>query len=197
MTAFTDALAAAPPAGCTALYWLARLTLVNRQQDMALFDAGLRGGRSATRCSPVDPHARRQDVARRRQADGRRLAPVRRRPPRRRPDGAALPWHTLPRTVDGRRGRGRPRRLLPELLPSAVARIADTPLDELDDGRAGGARPLARGGRATAGRPAAAGASAVRADGAPGRAAGDDRRLPAYRLGADGAPALPTRCAAR
>ena len=53
-------------------------------------------------------------------------------PTRERDEGAALPWRTLPRTSaadDETPGD----RLLPELLPSAVARIADTPLDELDE----------------------------------------------------------------
>ena len=45
--------------------------------------------------------------------------------------GGTLPWHTLPRHVDGTEDDDNPV-VLPELLPSAVARIADTPLDELD-----------------------------------------------------------------
>ena len=45
--------------------------------------------------------------------------------------GAGLPWHTLPRVTAAEDAEpdGPP---LPELMPSAVARIAETPFEELD-----------------------------------------------------------------
>ena len=129
MTACAEALDAAPPSRRSALYWLARVTLVNRQQDLAVFDAVFEAV-FADAVLPVDPVARRQrtdtfdhteDV----------LAPVEGDPVG--GDlGAALPWHTLPR-ISATDGDGEDERALPELLPSAVARIADTPLDELDE----------------------------------------------------------------
>jgi uncharacterized protein with von Willebrand factor type A (vWA) domain len=127
LEAFSDALAAGHPARVTQLYWLARVTLVRRQQDLAAFDrvftavfedAGL----------AIDPHARRTGSETSGRDDdawhsvggtaGGEVA------------GGDLPWHTLPRTVAGEEHEG--GRALPELLPSAVARVADTPLDELD-----------------------------------------------------------------
>ncbi len=45
-------------------------------------------------------------------------------------EGSALPWHTPPRTVPNDEVADGPP--LPELLPSAVARIAETPFEELD-----------------------------------------------------------------
>ena len=160
MSAFTDALGAAPPAEVHRLYWLARLTLVHRQQDIELFD-GVFAARSATRCWRVDPHARRTGHG---APEPTADAPVpcrasRARRPAEGPACRGTPCRGLvrpTRTTDGS--------LLPELLPSAVARLAETPFDELDAARAGGARPVAGAARPTAGRPAAAGG--------PGRAGG-------------------------
>ena len=145
----------------------------------------------------VDPHARRTGAGRR--AGRRRRAGARAggsRPRRRRRRRRPALAHAAARPSRRRRS-ARTAALLPELLPSAVARIADTPFDELDARRAGGCS--AAGSRSRSHRwPTRrsrrhAGASVGR----PGGAAGDDRRVPAYRLGADGAPALPTRCAGR
>jgi uncharacterized protein with von Willebrand factor type A (vWA) domain len=126
---FTDALAVAPPAQVPALYWLARLTLVNRHQDLAVFDrvfdAAFRDTVLAT-----DPQARRTGVDADEAPDDV-LVPV---PGEAAAPGGAgdLPWHTLPRTVPADADDDAAGRVLPELLPSAVARIADTPLEELD-----------------------------------------------------------------
>lgn len=46
-------------------------------------------------------------------------------------EAADLPWRTLPRIGAGEEQAE--ERTLPELLPSSVARIADTPFDELDE----------------------------------------------------------------
>jgi uncharacterized protein with von Willebrand factor type A (vWA) domain len=127
LAAFADALAAAPPTTVRPLYWLARVTLVSRGDDLAVFDRVF-DAVFGEAVQPVDPHARRQGQA-----------------PEAAPSGALhplpghgggsarssdLPWHTLPslatteEPADGQ--------VLPELLPSALARVADTPLDELD-----------------------------------------------------------------
>jgi uncharacterized protein with von Willebrand factor type A (vWA) domain len=109
------------------LYWLARLTLVNRHHDLAAFDGVFEAvfGDAVLR---VDPHARRTAIEVESTQDV--LAPM----------GASsggdrtgdLPWHTLPRTSSADDEVGH-EHALPELLPSAVARIADTPLEELDE----------------------------------------------------------------
>jgi len=127
--AFTEALEVVPPVRVGDLYWSARITLVSRQEDLASFD-GVFDAAFADAVLTVDPHARRTGTAElpARPSDG--LAPV----PGDRDEegtGSTLPWHTLPRHEDGIEDDDNPV-VLPELLPSAVARIADTPLDELD-----------------------------------------------------------------
>ena len=154
LPAFTDALAVAPPTQVGRLYWLARLTLVDRHEDIALFDRVFRAA-FGDAVLAVDPHAgagaRRPRVA---------TASAGPRAGERGPVGAApdpaLPWHTLPR-ISADDDDATDRRSLPEPLPSAVARIADTPLDELDAASwqcsAAGSRT-----RHPAGRPAGAAA---------------------------------------
>jgi uncharacterized protein with von Willebrand factor type A (vWA) domain len=128
MSAFAEALDAAPPVQVHSLYWLARLTLVNRQHDLAVFDAVFEAVfRDAVLV--VDPHARRTGSESGSSEDV--LAPV----PGESSGGdltSDLPWHTLPRTSSADDEDG-DERALPELLPSAVARIADTPLEALDE----------------------------------------------------------------
>ena len=128
MAAFADALEAAPPARVRRLYWLARLTLVNRRHDLEVFDRVFRAAFSDA-VLEVDPQARRSgpeppaepEEALRPVAgdEGGEGAP------------ADLPWHTLPRMASS--ADEAEEHALPELLPSAVARIADTPLEELDE----------------------------------------------------------------
>ncbi|MCW2791382.1 MAG: carbon monoxide dehydrogenase protein, partial [Nocardioides sp.] len=129
LTAFTDALATAPPVTVRALYWLARLTLVSRHDDLAVFDRVFDAvfGEAVL---PVDPHARRRAQAPDAEPPGS-LVPV----PARGPGGGSgrssdLPWHTLPSLASSEEPAEGDA--LPELLPSALARVADTPLDELD-----------------------------------------------------------------
>ena len=108
MSAFTEALAAAPPAQVPALYWLARLTLVNRQHDLAVVRRGLRGGlrrRGAPR-RPARPPARARSA---------RAAPTTCSPRWRRPRRAATGAGDCPGTPcrgprPRRRGRRRERR---------------------------------------------------------------------------------------
>ncbi len=127
MTAFTDALALAPPARVRPLYWLARLTLVDRQQDLAVFDRVFEAA-FGDAVLAVDPHARRRGP------EPTRESPDALTPVAREAAGSAtttsLPWHTLPRVAAA--DEADDGRTLPELLPSAIARIADTPFDELD-----------------------------------------------------------------
>jgi uncharacterized protein with von Willebrand factor type A (vWA) domain len=127
-TAFVEALAVAPPSRLPALYWAARVTLVSRQEHLATFDRVFDAVFGDAVVS-VDPHARRTEIEAAALPDDV-LAPVAGRPDGDQ-EGAALPWHTLPsHTLGDGDADGV---ALPELLPSAVARIADTPLDELDE----------------------------------------------------------------
>ena len=133
LPAFTDALAVAPPTEVGRLYWLARLTLVDRHEDIAPFDRVFRAAFGDTALA-VDPHARRRgpETPGSQRASAGPLGPAGGGPTGAAPD-PALPWHTLPR-VSADDDDATDRRSLPEPLPSAVARIADTPLDELDAG---------------------------------------------------------------
>lgn len=128
MRAFADALEAAPPARVDRLYWLARLTLVTREHDLATFDRVFRAA-FADAVLEADPQARRSGVESAPEAEDS-MRPM--AGDAGTESGAAdLPWHTLPATeAAADDGEGH---VLPELLPSAVARIADTPLEELDE----------------------------------------------------------------
>jgi uncharacterized protein len=128
MTTFADALGAAPPSSVDELYWLGRLTLVARHEELAafekVFDAAFRDA-----LLPVDPHARRSP------ADQPESAEDTLRSMASEPVGddsvSSLPWHTLPQTEAADDDSDDVRRL-PDPLPSSVAQLADTPLDELD-----------------------------------------------------------------
>lgn len=130
MTSFADALEAVPPARTASLYWLARVTLVHREHDLDAFDRVFDAAFGQA-VLPLDPHARRHGVAPPPPASDDTLQSVRGAGAGGEETDADLPWRTLPRaeaTDDQEVGRA-----LPELLPSAVQRLADTPLDELDE----------------------------------------------------------------
>ena len=127
-TAFTEALAVVPPVRVRDLYWSARITLVSRQEDLALFDRVFDAA-FADAVLAVDPNARRTGTTELPERPPDALTPVTGDRDEE-GTGSTLPWHTLPRHVDGTEDDNPV--VLPELLPSAVARIADTPLDELD-----------------------------------------------------------------
>jgi uncharacterized protein with von Willebrand factor type A (vWA) domain len=124
--AFTEALGLSPPTEMSALYWAARVTLVDDVVHLAAFDAVFEavfrdsarpreGQASGPRADHVD------DV----------LASLSSAPAE---TSEGLPWHTLPHvfgTDDGSPADDVTRGM-PELLPSALESLADTPFDELD-----------------------------------------------------------------
>jgi uncharacterized protein len=112
------------------LYWLARISLVRRQADLALFDQvfvavfddvvlGLdpnaRRKRRAVTAGSEDSWAQLPDAAD--QDDS---------------DGGGLPWATLPAPVASTEHPGETTIVLPERLPSRLEALADTPFDQLD-----------------------------------------------------------------
>lgn len=128
--AFARALAACEPSSRDALYWMARVTLVQRWQDVATFDAVFAAVFDAGVLA-LDPAARRAPRA--------EAGP----PPERgtyRPvpaaagaeeAGAGLPWATLP--PPGAPADDEASSLtLPERLPSRLEAVADVPFDALD-----------------------------------------------------------------
>lgn len=129
MTTFTEALAVRFPSTVDELYWTARLTLVARQDQLIdferVFDAAFREA-----VLPLDPHARRLGQGEERgEGDAWRSVPG--EPGDRESGAGGLPWHTLPKS-EARPDDDLEHRVLPDPLPSAVARVADTPFDELD-----------------------------------------------------------------
>ena len=133
-TALADlsaALGAAPPVVLDDLYWSMRVTLVRRQPDLETFDRVFAAVFESER--GIDPHARRQGVTPEptSPAPGP-FVPV---PGKRRPgeeSASSVPWQTLPRN----RSEDEPSddvTLLPELMPSALAGLAETPFDEFDE----------------------------------------------------------------
>jgi uncharacterized protein len=130
MTTFADALGTRFPTRLDELYWVARLTLVARHDELPdfdrVFDAAFRDA-----VLPLDPHARRHGGDDRGGEDDV-LRAVAAEPRGDDPDAGGLPWHTLPKHDVSSEEDEPDVRLLPDPLPSAVARVADTPLDELD-----------------------------------------------------------------
>ncbi len=155
-----------------------------------VFDGGLRrrGARRSTR-TPAGPATERQSRP--------TTSSPRRRVPRRAVTlGGGLPWHTLPRTVDGRR-RGRAASVR---CPSCCrARWRGSPTPRSTSSTTAQLAVLGRWLEESAPRwpTRRSRRHAGPAGGRPGRAAGDDRRLPAYRLGAAWSCSATTRCAAR
>ncbi len=123
----TRGLAAAPPMDTRELYWLARLTLVHRHQDLPTYDEVFNAVFNEA-LLPLDP-ASRHAVAQ--PASDDTMVPVD-GDSRDEDEGAGLPWHSLPRTVEAPDEQPAGP-VLPELLPSAVERFADAPFDDLDD----------------------------------------------------------------
>lgn len=125
--ACTDAIGISRPTEVTRLYWLCRITLVDRADDLptfdAVFDAVFRESRLPLEGQAAGPAPPAQA--------GQLLVPVNARPTGT-DEGGGLPWHTLPRgtTEDPRPAEGQ---RLPELLPSSLRAVADTPFDELDE----------------------------------------------------------------
>jgi uncharacterized protein len=127
METFARALEARPPQSLPELYWLARISLTRRWEELATFDAvfatvfGSEGLR-------LDPAARRQPTPAARPDEV--LAPVAGSSDDRQ-EGAGLPWATLPTMLHGIAdsdvGVG-----VPERLPSSIEQVADTPFEELE-----------------------------------------------------------------
>lgn len=128
---FAEALAIARPRTRTEMYWTARTCLVDDVSQHETFDrvfAAVFGGDSSL--SPVDrqqpvpaPRAdtRDEEVHRRVPANAARQA-----------GGGGVPWLTPPSATESDDELDAGLRL-PELLPSALASVADVPFDALDD----------------------------------------------------------------
>ncbi|WP_374023174.1 VWA domain-containing protein [Mycobacterium sp. HNNTM2301] len=124
--AFVQALRKLLPDNTTALYWAARVTLVNRMEDLGAFDAVFAevfgaaapdgSGRPAPRLPLPGPKTPAAGTLR---PAGNASA-----------SAQSLPWVTRAlATADDAAG---PSLLLPDVLPSRIAALADEPFDRFD-----------------------------------------------------------------
>ena len=128
--AVTEALAVSPPRDVTALYWLCRVSMVSQPHDLAtfdrLFDVVFRDATIAVEGQARGPDhvAPGQDPER---DDGSSVSGS---APAGDSGDQRLPWHTRPRAGEHDEATDGP--VLPELLPSAVAAVADVAFEDLD-----------------------------------------------------------------
>jgi uncharacterized protein len=128
-TTFVQALQQLVPHATSALYWAARLTLVNRTEDLAAFDAAFRevfgsiqphDTRSAASVLPIPgPKTPAAPAAGTQAASSPAAA-----------GAEKLPWVT--RTASEQKGAADVGVTLPDLLPSRIAALADEPFDQFD-----------------------------------------------------------------
>ena len=127
MEPFTRALAARPPQSLPELYWLARVSLTRRWEELATFDAVFAGVFAAAGLR-LDPAARHRVTPP--ASPDEVFAPVA-RTSQHRQEGAGLPWATLPSTLHGL-GESDSGIGIPERLPGSVEGVADTPFEKLE-----------------------------------------------------------------
>lgn len=123
---FVGAVRTMVPTSRTRLYWAARLTLVNRADDLPAFDAVF-DAVFADAVLPVDPvslRAQRGAVAAPTPAAGRRADSG--------PQADGLPWATRPPSL---RAAETPQdgTAIPDLLPSRIVARAQDPFETFDD----------------------------------------------------------------
>ncbi|GIF38405.1 vWA domain-containing protein [Actinoplanes xinjiangensis] len=121
------ALAVSPPTSRTVLYWTARVSLVRRHDDLAVFDRVFATVFDDTPPLPLSrsalpPKSRENSVHVAVPGTGGETAT----------EGEGLPWATLPAAVAADDESADDGLGLPELQPSALAALADVPFEELD-----------------------------------------------------------------
>ncbi|GIE75302.1 hypothetical protein Aph02nite_12520 [Actinoplanes philippinensis] len=121
------ALAASPPTSRTVLYWTARVTLVRRHADLAVFDRVF-----ATVFDDTPPLPLSRSAVPPRSRDNTVHVTVPGTGDEATAGGEGLPWATLPAPVATGDDPGDEGIDLPELRPSALAALAEAPFEELD-----------------------------------------------------------------
>jgi uncharacterized protein len=127
MGALVRAMEIVPPDSQPALYWAARICLVQRQGDLASFDAVFAAIFDDIR-SGFDRHPRLRPLP---SGESDDVLTSTSGTPSFEEEGGGLPWATLPR-VTSTPGEDTSCLALPERLPSEFEALADTPFDELD-----------------------------------------------------------------
>ena len=124
---FVQALRRLHPRSRTELYWAARLTLVNRVDDLAAFDAEFDAVFGAVGVGLEPPARRLQRGAAAGSAPGERTAdgPTL--------DADGLPWATRPSVISAAE-RVENAAAVPDVLPSRIVARADEPFDRFDAG---------------------------------------------------------------
>lgn len=120
---FVQALRQLVPHTAATLYWAARVTLVNRMEDLVAFDAVFTAVFGAIDAAVVGPRAPSLPLAAPR-------APVAGTVHRAGGGADTLPWAT--RTSPDGTGAPGPSVHLPEYLPSRIAALTDEPFDRFD-----------------------------------------------------------------
>jgi uncharacterized protein with von Willebrand factor type A (vWA) domain len=123
---FTEAMTAQPPLDRRRLYWLGRVTLVRRRQDLERYDAVF-AAVFTDAVLAVDPQARRTPLG----SAIERVTGHGTHPSAFPQEGGGLPWITLP-AATGRTDEAATGLAVPERLPSALSGLRDTPFDQLD-----------------------------------------------------------------
>jgi uncharacterized protein with von Willebrand factor type A (vWA) domain len=126
---FTRALAVARPGTLAELYWVARISLVRRERDLADFDQVFAAVFDDV-VLRLDPNARRGPAPRTEDswaplpsADAEGLDEE---------EGGGLPWATLPAPITAEESIAEVEIGVPQRLPSQLEGLADTPFDQLD-----------------------------------------------------------------
>ena len=123
-------LDAAGPVSKRELYWLSRVSLVNRRSDLAVFDAVFGAVFDLSLEEMKNPGSRRA-VGAPDQPDGAYMS-LRVPDADDGPSGQGLPWATLPSVADNDASEDDDASALPERLPSVLEAELDTPFDLLD-----------------------------------------------------------------
>jgi uncharacterized protein len=131
---FVRALEAAPPDARSRLYWTARITLVRRHSELAVFDAVFAAVFDNATLD-LDPHARRSALGSTGSTapsanDDDSYATMPGMSSGQDEAGSGLPWTTLPPTV-GDADDSDSLFAVPERLPSEIAGLADVPFERL------------------------------------------------------------------
>jgi uncharacterized protein with von Willebrand factor type A (vWA) domain len=126
---FTRALAVAGLGSLPELYWVARISLLRRERDLADFDRVFAAVFDDV-VLRLDPNARRRSAPS--SEDGWAGLPAADPADLAEEDGGGLPWATLPTAVTSDESTAETEIGIPQRLPSQLEGLADTPFDQLD-----------------------------------------------------------------
>jgi hypothetical protein len=130
MATFSAAQEQVPPDALRALYWTARISLIQRESDLAVFDEVFRAVFDEVH-SQVDPHARRQALPSPKNDDDA-YTPIPGGDDSIDDEGLGTAWTTSPRSVAGEQHDDDHGLVFPERLPNEVAGLADIPFPDFD-----------------------------------------------------------------